>query len=152
MTESVSLAAGGAGPSGSSAGAMQASATQTSASTPPIRYRSESGTLADQATGVLLVLALLLAAALALALVAKRKGWLDRWVARSGAGVVGSGGAALRVEQTLRLSPRTVLYRVGDGQDRYLVIESTVHAQLAPLAPDQASGREATAPEGGNDG
>lgn len=147
MNESVSLAAGAAGPSGSSAGTVQANA-----STAPIRYRSESGTLADQATGVLLVLAVLLTAGLALALVAKRKGWLDRWIARPGAGVAGSGDAALRVEQALRLSPRTVLYRVGDGQGRYLVLESSVHAQLTPLTPDLGRGRAAAAPEGENDG
>lgn len=102
----------------------------------PIRFREESGSVADSATGVLLVLALLLGGCLALLLWAKKKGWLDRWIANAGAAVPGAGG--LRVEQALRLSPRTVLYRVGDGHERYLVVESTVTARLT--APDRRAG------------
>lgn len=117
--------------------------TQASVAARPIRFREESGGVADSATGVLLVLALLLGGCLAALLWAKKKGWLDRWIAGPGAAPAGAGG--LRVEQALRLSPRTVLYRVGDGHERYLVVESTVSAQLTAL---HGRGREG---EGGDD-
>ena len=122
--------------------------TQPAVAAQPIRFRAEGGSVADSATGVLLVLALLLGGCLAALLWAKKKGWLDRWIAHAGAGAPGAGG--LRVEQSLRLSPRTVLYRVGDGRERYLVVESTVSAQLTAL--DGRAGAASAAGAAGEQG
>ena len=108
----------------------------------PIGFRSERDSLADSAVGVLLVLVLLLGACLGGLLLAKRKGWLNRWLPTPG----GADAAAsrLRVEQVLRLSPRTVLYRVADERSRYLILESTASAQLGPAQPlNESSSREA---------
>lgn len=135
--------AGTAAPAGASAPASVQ--TQPVVAARPIRFREEGGSVADSATGVLLVLVLLLGGCLALLLWAKKKGWLDRWIANAGASAPDAGG--LRVEQALRLSPRTVLYRVGDGRERYLVVESTVSARLTAL-----DGRAGAAPAAGPDG
>lgn len=88
-----------------------------------ITYRPESASVAGNAIDVLLMLVLLLGGTLALVLVAKRKGWLRRWTV--GATLLSSTGVGLRVEQALRLSPRTTLFRVIDGNRRYLLVEST---------------------------
>ncbi|MGH8076445.1 MAG: hypothetical protein ACREPE_03840 [Lysobacter sp.] len=89
----------------------------------PIAYRSESASVAGSAVDVLLILVLLLGGVLALAWVAKRKGWLQRWTV--GASPLSPMHAGLRVEQALRLSPRTIVFRVIDGERRYLLVEST---------------------------
>ncbi|KRB02427.1 hypothetical protein [Lysobacter sp. Root690] len=104
----------------------------------PIGFRDEHESVADSAVGVLLVLVVLLGACLGGLLFAKRKGWLNRWLpAPSGAA---DDASRLRVEQVLRLSPRTVLYRVADERNRYLILESTASAQLGPAQPlDQAT-------------
>lgn len=104
----------------------------------PIGFRDEHASVADSAVGVLLVLVVLLGACLGGLIFAKRKGWLNRWLpAPSGAA---DDASRLRVEQVLRLSPRTVLYRVADERNRYLILESTASAQLGPAQPlDQAT-------------
>lgn len=104
----------------------------------PIGFRDEHESVADSAVGVLLVLVVLLGACLGGLLFAKRKGWLNRWLpAPSGAA---DDASRLRVEQVLRLSPRTVLYRVADERRRYLILELTASAQLGPAQPlDQAN-------------
>lgn len=104
----------------------------------PIGFRDEHESVADSAVGVLLVLVVLLGACLGGLLFAKRKGWLNRWLpAPSGAA---DDASRLRVEQVLRLSPRTVLYRVADERSRYLIVESTASTQLGPAQPlDQAT-------------
>ncbi|ALN84771.1 hypothetical protein LC55x_1480 [Lysobacter capsici] len=104
----------------------------------PIGFRDEHASVADSAVGVLLVLVVLLGACLGGLIFAKRKGWLNRWLpAPSGAA---DDASRLRVEQVLRLSPRTVLYRVADERSRYLILESTASAQLGPAQPlDQAT-------------
>lgn len=91
--------------------------------TQAIAYRPESASVAGSAIDVLLILVLLLGGVLAVALVAKRKGWLRRWTV--GATLLSPTGVGLRVEQALRLSPRTTLFRVIDGNRRYLLVEST---------------------------
>lgn len=91
--------------------------------TQTISYRPESAGLASSAVDVLLVLVLLLGGVLALAWVAKQKGWLKRWSVSAASLSPSAGG--LRLEQALRLSPRTALFRVTDGDRRYLLVEST---------------------------
>lgn len=108
--------------------------TETVEASKPIRFREETGGVADSATGVLLILVLLLGGCLVFALIAKKKGWLDRWVAQGGPAAGDT--KAMRIEQTLRLSPRTVMYRVSDDRGRYVVIESTVNARMTVLPVD----------------
>lgn len=101
-----------------------------SAAVPAIPFRPESRATASDAVGVLLLLVVLLAASTAALWFAKKKGWLDRWLA----GVaVKPEAPSLRLEHRLRLSPRTTLYRVSDERGAYLVVESSVNAQLTAL-------------------
>lgn len=97
-----------------------------------IAFRPEGASAAADATGVLLALAALLAAAMVALWFAKRKGWLERWL--GSVGPAQAGAQSLRVERTLRLSPRTIVYRVADGKDSYLVVESSTNARLTVLA------------------
>lgn len=78
----------------------------------------------------------LLVVALVFAIVAKRRGWLARW----GVATAATPAAGLRVEQVLRLSARTTLYRVGDGHERYLVAETREGVQLLPLRAADTAG------------
>ncbi len=112
-------------------------ATQSSAARPgtamqgDIPYRPESQGVTGQLVDVLLVLALLLAVCLGAVWFARKRGWLDKWI-----GAAATGGAtrtSLHVEQALRLSPRTSLYRVKDSGRRYLIVESTATARIVPL-------------------
>lgn len=104
----------------------------------PIPFKSEDGGATASLALPLLVAVLLLALAVAGLWVARQKGWLRRWSAA--APVAGSPVGGLQVEQVLRLSPRTRLYSVRDGEHRFAVLESTAHACLVPLPPFTAAG------------
>lgn len=105
--------------------------------TQSIAFRPESGGMAGDAGVSLLVAMVLLACALGIALFAQRKGWLARWTGTPAAPASNN----LRVLEVLRLSRKTVLFRVG-GEREYLVIESETNARLIPLPGDAADGRE----------
>lgn len=80
----------------------------------------------------------LLALALALALLARRLGWLQRFGV--GPGSPRSPASGLRVEQALRISPRTTLFRIADGEQRYLLAESRDGVQWLAV-PAQPAGQ-----------
>lgn len=101
-----------------------------------IPFRPEGPGLASSALDVTMGLVVVLGLALAGLLFARKKGWLERWT-----GAATPAAPTLRIEQRLRLSPRTMLYRVRDGNARYLVLESSANARLHPLPatePDDA--------------
>jgi hypothetical protein len=82
--------------------------------------------------GVLLLLVVVLGGFVAALLYARKKGWLERW------GVVASVTShahGMRVEQVLRLSPRSSLYRVRDGGQTIVILESNGAAQVIETAP-----------------
>ncbi|WP_117309242.1 hypothetical protein [Stenotrophomonas sp. G4] len=93
----------------------------------PIRFKSEAGSVGTTLVAPLIITSLLLALAIAALYVARRKGWLQRWSVVPAATDMPMG---LRVEQVVRLSPRTRLYRVSDGVAVFTVVESTAHAQI----------------------
>ncbi|MDQ3286721.1 MAG: hypothetical protein M3Q42_00420 [Pseudomonadota bacterium] len=103
----------------------------------PIAYRPENGGLAGTAVDVLLVLVLLLGGTLALAWFARQKGWLRRWT--TGANLLPQTTRGMRVEQALRLSPRTTVFRIVDGENRYLLVESTGTVRFMS-SPEEAAG------------
>lgn len=118
----------------------QSAISSVAASPRGIMFRPEGDGFATQAMNALLVLVLLLAACLALAWYARKRGWLMRWtVAAAQPGAPAR--KAMRVEQFLRLSPKTRMYRVSDSGRQYLVIESSVHAQL--ISTEVADGTDA---------
>lgn len=100
----------------------------------PIPYRSESEGVASSAGGAIFAALLLLGLFTAVLVIARRKGLLDRWI---GAPPVGRPERArLRVEHALRVSPKTMLYRVRDGERSYLLVESLAQATLHPVEDD----------------
>ena len=99
-----------------------------------IPFRPETQSLAGDAWSVLGVLVILLAALVALAVLAKRMGWLERWIVRSPASsgtIVG-----LHIESTLRISARTTVYALGDAHGRYLLVQSLFKLVVADLFQD----------------
>lgn len=101
-----------------------------------IAFRPEGPGLAEGATDVLVALVLVLGLAAAMLWLARRQGWLARWTGRPGEMFP----TGMRVEQRLRLSPRTTVYRISDGTLRYVVVESSAdtHLHLLPQSRSQA--------------
>jgi hypothetical protein len=102
----------------------------------PIPYRKEGSGADGSLIGVLAVTVLMLAVFVVLLRLAKSRGLLDRWIVSGPAGSAANkaGHDAMRVEQALRVSPRTMLYRIRDGERRYLLVESiAANARLQPL-------------------
>jgi hypothetical protein len=94
-----------------------------------IPFRQSSPASGPQVFGVLITTLLLLAAFYALATVAARKGWLQRWTGARATGVA----PRLQVLERLQVSRRTTLLRVRDGANEYLVAESTgANVQIVP--------------------
>lgn len=73
---------------------------------------------------------LLLAAFYGLAWYARRAGWLDRWM---GGRRIEPGGnmAKLAVMERRAISRKTVIYRISDGEQEYLLVESSASIGLA---------------------
>jgi hypothetical protein len=106
-------------------------ATSQSVAVAPIPFRKTAAASGPEVFGVLVTTLLLLAIFAALAVFARRRGWLDRWV-----------GAApskselkkkLAVTETLRISRKTTVYRVSDGDREFLLAESSAPLQLSPV-------------------
>lgn len=104
----------------------------------PIPFKAENGGATASLALPLLLAVVLLALAVGLLWVARQKGWLRRWSAAPPA--AGERADGLQVEQVLRLSPRTRLYRLRDGEHRFAVLESTAHASIVPLPASSLPG------------
>lgn len=115
----------------STTGSRPSHATSAQASIP---FREDTSEGASGLVDVLLVLALMLGALLALAITAQRKGLLKRWAIAS---PIRPAGAGLLVEESLRLSSRTTLYRISDGTRTHLLIESTATTRFVTLRTEE---------------
>lgn len=104
----------------SAAASTHAPAVQVPAA--PIGFRPEGPTAAGSAVVLGAVVAVLALAVVGLWF-AQRRGWLKAWT------VVAPPPVAQRLvmEERIRLSPRTVVYRVRDAEHSFHVIESTAH-------------------------
>lgn len=98
----------------------------------PIPFREEPATLSGDPLGVFLALVAVLGVAVAGLWIARKKGWLDRWIA---ARALREGGGDVRVEQAVRLSPRSVLFSIRNGNQRVLLIESIANVSVVAVAP-----------------
>ncbi|HUR39733.1 MAG TPA: hypothetical protein VM240_01045 [Verrucomicrobiae bacterium] len=115
-----------------------AAAPGTQASQPaPIPFRNSGVTSGGEVFGILATTLLLLAAVAAAAWYARRKGWLDRW-ANAPAASGNAPATRLRVVDRLRLSRRTTVFRIADGQGEYLLVESDHGATLVAAATGAA--------------
>jgi hypothetical protein len=103
-----------------------------------IPFRPEYRASGSNAVDVLLILALLLGSFVVALWFARKKGWLDRWIVAA-PGIGATKRAGLELEQVLRLSQKSALYRVNDGSTRYLVLESAGAAQVLKTESLQGS-------------
>lgn len=95
-----------------------------------IPFRQDPVGAGASLTGALLIAVVMLAAIAVAAWHARRRGWLDRWV-----GPAPSPRApAMRVEQVLRLSPQTTLFRVRHEGEVLLVFESKANTRIERIA------------------
>lgn len=102
----------------------------------PIPYRKEGSAAGGSLIGVLAITVLMLAVFVLVLRLAKSRGLLDRWIVSGPVGTTANrpGRDAMCVEQALRVSPRTMLYRIRDGERRYMLVESiAANARLHPL-------------------
>jgi len=95
-----------------------------------VRFRQEPVTGMPDLADALLLTMLVLAVVLVVALWAKRRGFLDRWIVRRDSA---ASEGALRVEQVLRLSRGTVVYRLTDGRAGFLLVEGRTGVQWLVL-------------------
>lgn len=104
---------------------MSAPATGTAAAAaqPPIAFRPEGPSAGAHAGGSLVLALALLAVVTVLLAYARRRGWLRAWADAPST----PAGSRLQIASRLRLSPRTVVYEVRDGEARFHVVESTAH-------------------------
>lgn len=107
-----------------------AAATAQSAAMPSaIPFRHTSIVSASEVSGILVATVLVLCVLAVSAWFARRKGWLDRWSVGSGKASVA--GKSLVVLEVLRISRKTTIYRVANGQREFLIAESSAPVALA---------------------
>lgn len=99
----------------------------------PIPYREDGGGLAADAGGAVFAAILLLSLMVVALQFARRRGLLDRWIVATPARTAGR--PQMQVEQALRVGAKTMVYRIRDGEQRYLLVESTAQTTLVPVAP-----------------
>jgi flagellar biogenesis protein FliO len=96
----------------------------------PIPFRKDSVTNTPEVFGLLLMTLLVLTAFAALTWYARRRGWLDRWVGQNPKSV--SKSKVITVLETQRISQKTTIYRINNGDSEYLLAESSVQIQWMP--------------------
>ena len=101
----------------------------------PIPFRSTSAVSAPELLWVFMITLLLLASVAALAAIAKRRGWLNRWLGRAGA--EGKAAPQLEVLERLAISRQSTLFRVRHAQGELIVVESSAQVQLTSVSPRQ---------------
>ena len=97
----------------------------------PIPYREDGGGLAADAGGAVFAAILLLSLLVVALQFARRRGLLDRWIVATPARTAGR--PQMQVEQALRVGAKTMVYRIRDGERRYLLVESTAQTTLVPV-------------------
>ena len=102
-----------------------------------IPFRQDAGGAGASIVGALAVTAVLLCVVVLIAAYARRRGWLDQWIGPA----PHAHAPRLRLEQALRLSPRTSLYRVRHDGQVLLVVESTASARVVTLPGHGGDGR-----------
>lgn len=103
-----------------------------SSTTRPIAFREEGGAGGADVAQALGMTVLLLALVLVGLYAARRRGWLQRWL---GAAVLAKRRTEqdLRLISSLKLSQRTSVHRIQDGEACFLLVESIVQVQLHRL-------------------
>jgi len=101
----------------------------------PIPFRQSGGVSGPEVFTSFGLTLLLLAATAGAAFYARKRGWLDRWLAVPTTADA-AGKRRLAVVERLALSRKTTLIRVRDGERELLVLESTGGAQMLPATTE----------------
>lgn len=102
-------------------------------------FKSEQHAMGSSFLGVMAVTALLLAAVYVALRLAKARGWLNRWLGQVAQTATSQ---SLQVIERLRLSPKTTVYKVQDGEGTILVVESTAAITVVNQKPKGGEGDE----------
>lgn len=106
--------------------AISKPASTTSAQ--PIPFRKDGITNTPEVFGLLVTTLMLVGIFAGLAWFARRQGWLDRWIGPKPESQ--NIKKKLVILETQRISPKTTLYRISNGDSEYLLAESTMQLQL----------------------
>ncbi|MGH8108400.1 MAG: hypothetical protein ACREO1_06745 [Arenimonas sp.] len=106
----------------------------TTTSSQPIPFRKDSVTNTPEVFGLLVTTILLVSVFAALTWYARRRGWLDRWVGPKPQ--VASQNKKIVVLETQRISQKTTLYRISNGDSEFLLAESSMQIQFAKQYPN----------------
>lgn len=113
-------------------------AAPTSMTAAPIAFREEGSSTGADAAQALGMTVLLLAVVVVGLWAARRRGWLQRWL---GAAVLArpADSSDLKLVHTLRLSPRTSVYRIQNGSKSFLLVESSAQVTLQRVEEHDAT-------------
>jgi flagellar biogenesis protein FliO len=106
----------------------------------PIPFRKEGITNTPEVFGLLVTTLLLVGIFAGLAWFARRQGWLDRWVGPKPDSQ--SIKKKIVVLEAQRISQKTTLYRISNGDNEYLLAESTMQIQLVKKAAEKEVGND----------
>ena len=111
---------------------------QASTTAAPIAFREEGSSTGADAAQALGMTVLLLAVVVVGLWAARRRGWLQRWL---GAAVLArpADSADLKLVHTLRLSPRTSVHRIQNGNESFLLVESSAQVTLQRVEDSDAA-------------
>lgn len=105
----------------------------TTAQLVEIPFREEGPSIADGTAIVLGAFVLVLAVTMGLLVFARRRGLpLPKWLGT----MTEQPGSGIAIDARLRLSPRTVLYRVRDGESVLHIVESTGTIRIHEVRPE----------------
>ncbi len=112
----------------------------TTTSKQPIPFRKEGITNTPEVFGLLVTTLLLVSIFAALTWFARRQGWLDRWVGPKPNAK--NDKKKMVVLEVQRISQKTTLYRIGTGDEEYLLAESSMQVQLVKKDAEKEVGNE----------
>lgn len=103
---------------------------------PAIQFKDSSPVTGGEVMGVLLMTVLLLTAFAALALLAKRKAWIERFFKKTV--LLNPAHTGLRLIGVMKISRNTTVFKVSDGKSEFLIVESSLNALLQPIGQIQS--------------
>jgi hypothetical protein len=109
---------------------LKPAGAKATATEQPIPFRQDSVVKSPEVFGLLMTTLIMMALFTALAWYARRRGWLNKWV-----GVMPQSTSTNKnivVLEVQRISQKTTLYRVSNGEEIFLLAESSVQIQLQP--------------------
>lgn len=109
-------------------------------SSEPIPFRKEGITNTPEVFGLLVTTLLLVTVFTIVVWYGRRRGWLDRWVGPKPDSK--SNSKKIVVLETQRISQKTTLYRISNGENEYVLAESSSQIQLVTKDAKKEAGND----------